>query len=619
MKKIALYIILATTSVASAQMKVAQFPRSEGRILGINVTDKEIRKGNFAVPTPIYEQEVAEEGSHNVPFNVSNKAPQAENQPGYRNPDGTFFLGIDEAGKGAWMTTNGVIGASSDTLDCWVWPNTATGSYRSIKYETLLSDQYPSYVEEALYAVNRNGDFCDSITSKGGWDEAYAMGADGDAGYLWQMATPLQTVTRNDGTQQTFQLLKKSGSYSAQSCAYAAGGLPSGATEDGLWPLTLAEPIQPSGVSMTLGIDKDQDGYVHYIYGSDSLTYDFVYEDEQYIPTRKAPLQLITDYDKPQAPLYIKSITLALGADGYDARRKDTLKVNHLYLEIRDHNDNVVATSEATAANKSNLTYKNHLGQLLTFNFKQESAYGEVLSEGVLLDDAFRIIISGFSPDDRFGVYAASTFTNKTHTFMLYEDNIIREYDYEPYIMLNGIMPRWEPYTNFKQLEDEGYKTGVHGDTININMVSASTPYYKYSAYFTEDFSSYTGMQIYSTFTPYDSVTLMWNLEIECPPYITLGADYTSNIGSDDDPITLWEFARLFEIYIYATDVPQLGDYIKIGKAGRYTYFHITEIDGATAIDEVTGVPMPEKAKKVIENGQIYILKDGKRYSILGI
>ena len=628
MRKIAIYISLVIAGMATAQTRVASFPHPAGVEQELR-TQTNVRRMDYSVPVPSMEEgNVAEAmpvNIHPIVYRKGSIRParneEVQNTVGYVNPDGTFFLGIDEGGKGAWLSTNGVIGASADTIPCWVWRNTTTGSYRSIKYETVLSNRYPSYVEDECYFVDEQGNFCDSIVSASGWADAYAMGADGDAGYLWQMSTPLQVVTRNDGTKENFQLLQPKNSYSASNCAYAAGGLPSGSSADGLWPLTLAEPIQANGLSMDLIETKDEDGYLHYLFGTDSLTYATnQIDDTTTVYERYAPHKLRVQYDRPQAPLYIKSITLALSCENYSIPKKSLLQVNGLHLEVLDAEGNVIAQSDANNSNKSNLTYSKRQGQMLTFGFKTENEYEETVSEGFVVKDAFEIVITGFQAEDNFGIYAAETSSHDTHATMYYGDDedIIKEVPYEPYVMLNGIMTRWDNYLDIAAFEEEGYETGVHGDTIDIDFVSAHSPYYKYQAHYAaQDLHGVSYFAWTSTFTPYDSVSLMWNMDLIVPEYVTIGADYTTNVGSADDPVTLWDYLRIFQIWIYATDTPELGDIIYIGKAGRGTYFKVTAIDGATAIEDIKQTPN-RNVTKVIENGQLYILRDGKKYSVLG-
>lgn len=593
MKKIVLFIVMLVGMLtANGQVRVASFPHPESQL------QKELQAKHITTPARDW----------SVPMPVQDEVQVAETQPaprrepayraGYKNPQGTFFLGVDLAGKGTWLSSNGVIGAWSDSIPAWVWPISATGAYTKVKYETPVGYRWPSEAEDALYGMTATYDFTDSITASGGWDEAYAMGADGDAGYTWQMAIPLQTVTYADGTTSQYQMLAKRSDWTAEKSGLCAGGLPSGSSSDGLWPLTLAEPIQENGLSMVL---RDEDG--KFYYGTDTTLID----------------RMVTRYDKPQAPLYVKSVSLALSINQSTYAPNNALRVDSLHMEIQDEDGNVLASSDANSSNLtafSNAANKRY-GKVLTFPMQEKSEYGELLSEGILLRDAFQVVITGFNVTDTFGIYAAECHTHIGATEVYYSDSIISVNGYEPYIMLNGIMPTWENYQDIDAIAELGYETGVHGDTIDIRFMPAVSPYYKYIARYDGDIS-YQYFAFYSTFAPYDSTTLMWNLDISCPEYITIGADYTYNVtGDDDNYISLWDYLRIFEMWVYATDEPTIGDIIKIGKAGRYTYLRVTAIGDQTALDEVNE-NRRSGAHKVIENGQIYILKDGKKFNILG-
>lgn len=594
MKKIALFILLsAGIMTATAQQRLASFPHPASQ-LQKELAAKHITgpTRDWRVPTPVIQEEIVPQQEAPVRKAIAAKA-------GYSMPYGTFFLGIDEAGRGTWLSSNGVIGAWSDSIKAWVWPITATGAYTKVKYDTPVGTRWPSEVENALYGMTDNYSFTDSITPAGGWDEAYAMGANGDDGQVWQMTIPLQTVTFADGTTDKYQMLAKRSDFSAEKSGLCAGGLPSGSSSDGLWPLTLAEPIQEGGLSMVL---YDEDG--KFLYGTDTTLIDHI---ETY-------------YDALQAPLYVKSVSVALSINQSNYTANNALNVTDLHMEIQDEDGNVLASSTANNSNLSTLSnaaFKRY-GKLLTFPIKTTSAYGEVMSEGLLLDKPFKVVISNFNEADTFGIYAAECNNRIGATETYYTDNTISANGYEPYIMLNGIMPTWENYQDIDAIAELGYETGVHGDTIDINFEHATSPYYRYQARYAGDIS-YRYFAFYSTFVPYDSVTLMWNLEIECPEYVTMGADYTYNVtGDDDNYVSLWDYKRMFEMWVYATDEPTIGDIIKFGKAGRYTYLRVTKIDGSTDIEDVHNGKPSSGARKIIENGQIFILKDGKKYNLLG-
>ena len=237
-----------------------------------------------------------------------------------------------------------------------------------------------------------------------------------------------------------------------------------------------------------------------------------------------------------------------------------------------------------------------------------------MLHEGLLVDEAFELEITGFKETDNFGIYAAACYVYPTKTEMRYEGGLVKNIAFEPYIMLNGIYPTLENY--FVSLEGEPEEYGQVGDTISVNMVSYHGGGYQYIASYAKLSASSNEFAFYSTFTPYDADKRTWNFEVEQPDYIRMAVDYEMNIsGDDDDPITLWDYYRLFTLYVYATETPRIGDYVKLGKAGKYIILRFDEINGETAIDHIS---TSVKAEKIVRDGQILIRKNGNVFNAFG-
>lgn len=530
---------------------------------------------------------------------------------GYLNPEGTLFLGMDEKGKGTFIKNPGVIGSWSDTIPCWKWRNQQTG-YKSVKYLTSFSKAYPSYCDGENYGIDAQGNFCDTILASGGYQDAYAMDGDGDAGYYWQHATPLQTTKFTDGTEKNYMMLSADANPSADNCPIAAGGLPSANTEDGLWPLTNAISTTRQGISFTLIDNVAADGYVSYYFGSTMLTDSFPVpthdlSGDSMVYERYKPVSLTTYYDKPMSPLYVKSVTLALGADTLE-----NLSLTQLNLTVRKFlTDEVIATSVATAADLTDMTYKP--GKVLTFNFRKETEYGELLQEGFTVNEPFQLEITGFTDTDNFGIYCAASIVYPSKSVMRYEAGEISLYEYDPYIMLNGIFPTLEDYYA------KNYDLGQVGDTIPVNMETYNSNGYMYRAAYASNAEIVKYLDgefmFYSTFTPYDSIARTWNIDIFAPEYIRLEADYELNLGDDDDPITIWMYLRCFFLHIYTIDTPKIGDVIQIGKWGKYLYFRIDAINGQ---QDIRNIGVSGKTEKFVQDGQVFIRKNGKIYNAFG-
>jgi hypothetical protein len=605
MKKILTFIVIASAFLyAQAQEKVPNTPFQHSEYF------LESLKNARSMGQDVYVDET-------VKPSVPKAAPAAQKAEvdmsiGYLNPAGTMFLGIDEKGAGTFINAPGVIGGWSDSIPCWKWINKQL-VYKSIKYNTAFSKAYPAYCDGENYAVDEFGNFCDTILASGGYQDAYAKDADGDAGYYWQHATPHQTTRMTDGTEVTYMMLSTAANPSADDCPIAAGGLPSANTSDGLWPLTNAVSTTRAGVSVDLVDYIAGDGYVSYLFGSSDFTVDSVsvpkadLSGDSMTYDRFKPVQLIVHYDKPQTPLYVKSISLALGS-----YVPEDLYLNYLNVEVLTEKNELIATSQADMYDMTDMTYKP--GKLLTFRFEKRSEYGELIDEGFLVNEAFKIKITGFDTECNFGIYAAKCYVHPTKAEMYYDGGVVSNLDYEPYIMLNGIYPTLEDY--YQGIEQ--IQTGQVGDTIPVNMVSYNSDGFEYMASYAKLGDNYTEFAFYSTFMPYDSVSRVWTMDIYKPKYIRLAADFDSNINSDpeDDPITLWSYYRLFTLHIYATETPQLGDCIKIGKYGKHIVFRIDAINGANDIRNINWEE--NKAEKFVQDGQLYIRKNNKLFNVVG-
>jgi len=598
MKKNILTALLSVSIVSlMAQVKLPDFPNAPRNIGNLTV----IEGYNNALNTNSIR------ASKRVSADTLNKA-------GYLPPVGTLFLGMDPDCNGTWMHgKNGVIGAWSDTIPCWVWTNNIQGEYSKVEYTNQQIKKYGSYIEDGYYFTDALGNFYDTIVAAGGWSEYYKMGANGNAGYPWQNAIPLQTVTwKNDETEK-YMFLTESTDPTTSNAGIAVGGLTCGNTEDGLWPLTQAINVTKEGTSFELLQGSDYDSYPHYFFGTDSLNTDTTSKPYQ----RTAIKTIAVNYEKPQAPLYIKSISLAVGAQGHSIT-KPKVKVNKLKVAVIDLlTKDTIASSVATNEDLSDMNQEMKCNTL-TFNFANKSEFGEKKTEGFLVRNAFRVEISNFTAEDTLGIYAAKCSLFKSGAEKIYENGDSVTIDYEPYIMLNGIYPTLENYVMQKQFGS--FERGVYGDTVDINMVSVNNPNYCYQAYYNaKDLAEASTFEYFSTFAPYDSVSRVWNMDLEYPDYIILGADYDTNWGTDDDPINLWDYARCFDLYIYATSTPKIGDSIKISKAGREAIFRIVSIDGGTDIEDVYAIHNGPSTQKILDaNGRVNIKRGNTTYSILG-
>lgn len=619
MKKIlSILIFIGTCTCAQAQKRLPADPYPKGT----NNTIDMLRDASL-MGHAIRANKVKSERTVNAVPSFTRENNEETTYIGYKNPKGTLFLGMDEAGDGFFFEHPGIIGGWSDSIECWVWPNQQT-DYKSIRYLNPFSEEYSEYEESEYYWIDKEGNFCDAIVADGGYGRYKDL--EGDYGAYWQVSTPLQIIKTSDGTEKKFVLLSSKSNPEVSDCNLASGGLPSSHTKDGLWPLTNAVSTTTEGQSIQLIAYKAEDGYTHYLYGSSKYTIDsgLVYnpetEQEEMEYTRVLPVQLTTTYDKPQTPLYIKNVTMAVSSETYSAFKPQELHFDTLFLTISTMDGKVLATTFATEANLSSIKNTDlKKGRLLTFPLLQDTtAFGEFLHEGLLVDKAFQISLTGFKETDKFAIYAAKCIIHPTHTQMLYEGGVTKKIAYEPYIMLNGIYPTMEDYYSIN-----GAGIGQVGDTIPIKMIPIEKGKYVYKAAYAHWGSDNDEFAIRSSFTPYDSIARTWNMDVETPNYITLYADYERNINTKINPITIWEYYRMFLLKIYADSTPVIGDCIKIGKAGKYMIYRIDSIetvdDQLDTIESSSRSEAAPRTEKVLQDGNLFIRKDGKKYNVLGI
>lgn len=585
-------IFLLTAFGLSAQEKmVAVYPQEREwpngllEMQGVRMPSEEAIK---VTDDPNFRIDLTVEDAQQV--QASARVKEAEKPvAGYTNPDGTLFLGYTQTGSSIFIQNPGVIGAWSYELPCWQWKNTAT-NYTNIRYQTLYGSNNDLRLEGKYYGVDEAGNFTDSIVAQGGM--VSVKGINGDESdqnsYRYQYATPLQIVENGDN-EERFVLLKAykdSKALDSTYCSIAAGGLPTKQTADGLWPLTNAVSTNKDGVSTLL----------YYTDGSQKPYYFGTNKDAN----DQMPEKIVTYYDKPQRMLYVKSISVLLGSNG-------TMKLDTLQLDVLDQNGGVIAQSTATLKEAKNVTSPR--GKILTFFFEDYGTYGELKHEGFSVDEPFRVEISGIKNTDNFGIYSAKSTVHHSKSETVYPDGTPAYQDCDPYIMLNGIYPTLEDYVLVN-----GGSYERDGDTIPIKFNPAPEGItYQYGATYASN-RTYHGISqfaFYSTGKPYNAETRYWNLEIERPSYITMSSDYETHMGMDETKPTIWEYYRVFTLYIYANQTPVIGDCISISQYGRKIVFRIDELFDINKV-------LPQAEKK-LENGKVTIRRGGNTYNALGM
>lgn len=590
-------LLIAAVTMSAQEKMVSVFPAERQHPAGI-AEGKAVRMPSESMlvvaEDPNFVAEVTEgENEHPLRFEPgqrpARKRAAAAQSAGYLPPEGTLFLGYMPDGKDTYIKNPGVIGAWSHDLKCWKWRNTATGSYSSIDYINGFISRYPTMVEDGdSYYMDEQYNFYDSIVGgQGGY--GYYKSVKGDEGYIWQMGTPVQVVHRGEEDEKFVILTKYSDPSKIKDtdAKLAAGGLPS-STTDGLWPLTNAVSTSKDGQKNLLSYKENNKNF--YYFGT-------------YVDSVANPVEIVTHYDKPQRMLYVKSISVYLGSNG-------TMKFDSLHVDVLDAQGGIIAQSDAAIADAVNIN-TTPKGKILTFYFATKTDYNEVLSEGFTTDEEFDVVISGIKPTDNFGIYCAPSTIYESKSYITMSDETIYSIEYDPYIMLNGIFPTFEDYV---LAENPDAETGQIGDTIPVKFNLTEGLTYKYGATYAanETYNGITEFAFYSTMQPYNEGTRYWNLQIERPGYITMSADYETNLGgNDNEPITYWDYYRLFVLYIYADSKPVIGDCIKLTQYGKSIVFRIDAV-----MDEGENNTL---ARKLLNNGQLMIIRDGKTYNAQGL
>lgn len=583
-------LLLAAGSLSAQEKMISVFP-AERELTNRLVEGKSVRMPDanmIAVKEdPNFVVEVTEGVNPLARPSMARKA--AEAQAGYLPPEGTLFLGYTPDGKNTFIQNPGVIGAWAYDLKAWQWRNITTGSYSSIEYENgYIARNHTAIEDGEFYSVDAQYNFYDSIMARGGITTV--KDAAGDEGYTFQYGLPLQIVHRGGDQDERFILLTQ---YSDQSklttrdCKITAGGLPTSRTSDGLWPLTNAVSTNAAGQSTVLNYTDETKKKIYY-FGTSKLG-------------DKMPTKIITHYDKPQRQLYVKNITLMLGSNG-------TMKFDTLHVDVLNSNGEIIAQSDAAFASATNVSSPK--GKVLNFYFVEKTDYDETVSEGFSVNEEFSIEISGMKDGDNFGIYSALSTVYESKSETEFEGGAMLSYDYDPYIMLYGIYPTLEDYI---LTESPDYDLGMVGDTLPIKFNLTEGLTYKYGATYAvnDDYNGISEFGLYSTQKPYDEATRYWNLQIERPAYVTMSADYETHMGNDPEQPTLWEYYRLFTLYIYADSKPVIGDCIKITEYGKSIVFRIDAV-----MDDGENNTL---ARKLLNNGQLMIVRDGKTYNAQGL
>lgn len=497
------------------------------------------------------------------------KTPSSELKAFYWKPEGTYFIGIDQT------LTNVLAGIVGSWLNVeeWVFQG-GSSNYSDIEYETYIA----SLMKEYYYTDPATGNWHDSIV-------AVYRGAV-NSWYSYDM--PLLTVTNGDESD-AFALCAESTDNSIvdEGVAATIAGVLYPNRTDYMWPLTNAMSVDCKEGSLIMeGINPEDSA--QYMLGTTPVTV-----DSEEGPVTVTPDGFVISYEAPQSTLYVKDISLWL--DSYDENYKVANPVigdnDTLYLTIEDEAGAVLFSTTATKDNLSTTTGKK--GGLLTFYLKgYETEYGELVSEGVVLDEAFKVRVTGISKcEGDFSVVTAYA-PYGSNTVMILDDGTLKQYAaLEPFLMLNGIFPTvYDAYINVE-------------DTLQIITMEMGDGTISNVAAFdeTQQAAGYVPA-IMSYFYPIDTLKQVTNISFQGPEWITWGFDDSDWAGET--------YTDMIYLYFFADELPEGVDFregtITLSSFGKTKTYYVYQ--GEKPVEQQIGDGTTDLEESNVQPVKVYSL-----------
>lgn len=520
----------------------------------------------------------------------------------YNRPEGTFFCGIDAKGSYLWFNFPSLVGAWKNGLTDWTYKNASVGA-DSLQWKSRLYNRYPQY-----FNITANGDFVDSLMQEFPRD-----------GYPELPALIATKTVDNVQVKDSFVLMGYPGEPVDTTIAntYVWNGVKNPLSDDGMFPLTKAMffnkdyGYQRSFVNVwnTDTTTKEWS----YLYGTKPLTYTGSEGEVTFQPSA-----LVVIYDKPQAPLFVKEITVALAAITYNEDSADFFNAPATFSKLgvaimSADGSKVIATSTCSIKDTTNNLYI--AGSQAHFSFQEVDEYGMVISEGITINEPFAVMLTGLAQEGaNFGVLSSYNPYFAANTFMI--DTASHSHaliNCDPYIMLNGIFYTLEDYS-------ELYNRENYSDTVNMVANYDESGVY-YLSHYDGGLKGYSDIILAASEMLYDTTTYQYNYNIIAP-------DWANNIvmewmaGETD----IWYYYNAYFMYIEGveeyfepgTELPKVGDEIKLSKYGRELVYKVVEVNGGQAIGHVNADKNNIKATKSIRNGQLIIERNGVEYNAIG-
>jgi hypothetical protein len=613
MKKIILLFVSALSVFSYAQK--AQLNESVAARMDINVPAKHAELKTTAiktiVPAVTPEMLTTVKKADATPMTLREaalkpaKARAAETEDFYAmysRPEGTFFCGIDPEGTYLWINFPSLVGAWKNGLTEWTYKNYSEGA-ESVEWKSRLYPRYSQY-----FSITEEGDFVDSLIQEFPRD-----------GYPELPALIASKTVDSKQVKDSFVLMGYPGEPVDTTIANTLvwNGYLNPISDDGMFPLTNAmffnrETGLDYSMSNVWDTDEDTKSW-SYIYGTKPLTYQGEEGDVTFQPAR-----LFVSYDKPQAPLFVKEITIALQAIIFneDSAKfcNDTATFSQLGVAIMSADaSRMLASATCTIKDTTNNMYIP--GCMAHFSFQQKDEYDMVISEGITINEPFVVMLTGLDQEGaNFGILSSLNPYFSANTLVMDTDGKIHGYaNFDPYIMLNGV---------FYTLEDNSkdfFGLVNYGDTINMVANYDESGVY-YLTHADGDLKGYSNVAIAATEMLYDTTTYHYNYNITAP-------DWANIIEMEwiDGDIDTWYNLNSYQLFIEGveeyfepgTELPKVGDEIKLSKYGRELVFKIVDVDGPQGIESVSGNNKVQ-TKKFIREGHLIIERNGVKYSATG-
>lgn len=580
------------------------------------------------------------------------KMPSSTLMASYKAPEGTFYMGVDKEGFGLCYSLPTFIGGWLSGLDAYKYENNSVGEDLTFTWDSETSEtaQYyediiaglTGYTEEEkdelreYYGANNrigkkmtidpDNNLIDSATAQNKYQWLYYSGMARPV-LMASTASAVDTFAVNtfyqpagEGVEPLDTLLQNGSVANGIEFKWPANpdnNQPAEMMEEhGYWPMTTF----PSFYMYDELYDEDGNPYYegneyanyafamrvsqsdpkpHYLFGSDTQ-YFYAFTEEGFAGGELVkPEMIVISYDKPQTPLYIHDITIPILAlnqtnpivnNNYNLERPVFTEVQ---LNILDAEYQTLVSITATP---DDTTSNYFTGYTMNFKIQEVDEYGEIISEGITLTDAFSIQIMGHTADGSnigfLSGYEPYTWPTTVYTAEGLAEGKYYVSEYSPMVVLNG---------NFITLECANQPIENNGDlnqVVDIEMVDMEDGSGNYLGVIRNEPGSqyqYSYIGIYSTNIPMDTTTYDINFGFSAPDGYELDFDCKYDEQYEYNP---WDEYGLSTIYIFAP-VFHKDDEIVISNGGRSITFHVTNgeesalnkvsADGLTSVENING------------------------------